>query len=152
VQLDAVFAPTLIDLDLVAATKEEAIRLLVNRMDAAGVLIDRQKYVAAVFEREAQTPTAVGMGVAIPHGKTDAVHHSAVALGRSKGTAWDTETVELIFLLAVPESGATTDHLEILASLAQLLLDDNFRRALLAARTADEAFTIITGSIRSLAC
>jgi fructose-specific phosphotransferase system IIA component len=149
-QLHTVFDPAFIDLDLQAADKAEAIGKLAARLDAAGVLADREGYVQAVFAREALTSTGVGMGVAIPHGKSDAVRRAAVALGRTGHLTWDGEPVRLVFLLAVPEHGAATDHLEILAALAQLLLEDSFRHDLLQAATAEEALDIITTHIRSM--
>jgi len=150
VELDTVFDPALIDLDLRAADKFEAIGRLAERMEVHGVLADRTAYLAAVKAREAQTSTGVGMGVAIPHGKTDAVRRPAVALGRTMDLSWDGEPVQLIFLLAVPANGAATDHLEILAALAQLLLEDGFRRSLLEAATAQDALQTITTRIRSM--
>lgn len=143
-QLDAVFAPALIDLNLQAATKDEAITVLASMLDREGALLDRRSYIGAVEAREAQISTSVGLGVAIPHGKSPAVRRPAVALGRTAGIDWNGDPVQLIFLLAVPEQGAGTDHLEILAALAQLLLDESFRGALLEAATTGEAFGIIS--------
>lgn len=150
VQLDNVFDPALIDLDFRAADKFDAIAQLAGRMEARGVLADRAAYLDAVRARELQTSTGVGMGVAIPHGKTDAVRRPAVALGRTDCLTWDGEPVQLVFLLAVPGNGAATDHLEILAALAQLLLEDGFRRSLLEAATAEDALQTITTRIRSM--
>lgn len=150
--LDSVFAPALIVLDVPARTKAQIIDELAGLMEAHGALADKARYVEAVFTRESQTETAVGLGVAIPHAKTDAVGRTAVALARTaQPVPWDGDSVELVFLLAVPESGAATTHLEILATLAQLLLEDGFRQALLAAPTPQVAYDIIHARLGSAA-
>lgn len=143
--------PSYIDLELEAANKVAAITSLARRLVTDGALTSLEVYVAAVLDREKLYSTAVGYGVAIPHGKTVAVARPAVAFGRLKrGLAWPdegaanaatddpNELVRMVFLLAVPETQAGNAHLRILARLARLLLDEGFRTGLEAARTPAE--------------
>ncbi|MCL5676635.1 MAG: PTS sugar transporter subunit IIA [Firmicutes bacterium] len=148
--------PSYIDLELEAANKVAAITSLARRLEIDGALTSLEAYVAAVLDREKLYSTAVGYGVAIPHGKTEAVARPAVAFGRlARGMAWvdpgagnaatddPNELVRMVFLLAVfllavPEARAGDAHLRILARLARLLLDEGFRTGLEAARTPAE--------------
>lgn len=136
-------------MDLKALTKEEAIGKLAALLDAAGKLRSRQDYIQAVMEREALTTTGVGMGIAIPHGKSAAVREPAIAVGKSgPGIAWeslDGEPVHLIFLLAVPEESAGNEHLRILARLSRMLIDEGFRRELMSATIPEEVLAAVSG-------
>lgn len=152
--------PSYIDLNLAAADKEAAIASLARRLEADGAVSSVSGYVEAVLAREALYSTAVGHGVAIPHGKTDAVSRPAVAVGRLRqalpwagtgagegagdddgrtvGAGDGDELVHTVFLLAVPEAQTGDTHLRILARLARLLLDEGFRAGLESARTPAE--------------
>ena len=133
--------PRWMTLDLQARDREEAIRELAGLLERAGKLDDPEQFVAAVLARESQGSTAVGMGVAIPHGKSPAVREAAVAFGRSsRGVdfpAPDDQPVDLVFLIAAPE-GAHDWHLQALARLARRLMHDDVRAALRAARAPEE--------------
>ncbi|GAB6876902.1 PTS sugar transporter subunit IIA [Thermaerobacter litoralis] len=132
---------SLVTLELKASHREAAIWELAGLLDRAGKLVDIEKYVAAVMAREALGTTAVGMGVAIPHGKSAAVRTAAVAFGRAPAGvdfgAPDGAPVDLIFLIAAPE-GAHDVHLQALANLARRLMHDEVRAALRQARTSGE--------------
>ena len=96
--------------------------------------------------REAQSSTGIGEGIAIPHAKTEFVKEPALAMGRKKeGIEYDSldgEPATLFFMIAAPD-GANNTHIETLARLSQLLLDDDFKAALENAATADEVVDII---------
>lgn len=139
---------SLVTLELRATEREAAIRELAGLLDRAGKLADVDSYVAAVLAREALGTTAVGMGVAIPHGKSAAVRQAAVAFGRSRAgvdfAAPDGRRVDLVFLIAAPE-GAHDLHLQALARLARRLMHDEVRAALRQARTAGEVVRALVG-------
>ncbi|MEW6244415.1 MAG: fructose PTS transporter subunit IIA [Bacillota bacterium] len=142
--------PETICMDLGASTKEEAIAKLADMLDSAGKLRSRQGYIKTVLEREALTTTGIGMGIAIPHGKSAAVREAGIAFGKSAcGIDWtslDGQPTRLVFLLAVPEEAAGTQHLQILARLARMLMDDGFRNDLMSATTPEKVLEVISRS------
>ncbi len=125
--------------------KKEAIDRLVSLHKECGNLIDAEKYKQEIYKREAIDLTAVGMEIAVPHAKTDAVRTPALAAitvpdGVDFG-APDGKPCKLIFMIA-----ATTDgnaYLDVLSRLMQLLVDQEFTAKLKAAKTADEFLDII---------
>lgn len=125
--------------------KGAAIEKLVLLHEKCGNLIDVAAYKDGILKREDMGTTAVGMEVAIPHAKSDAVKAPAITAitvpsGVDYGAA-DNKPCKLIFMIA-----ATTDgdvHLEVLARLMQLLLDEEFTAKLKAAKTPDEFLDII---------
>lgn len=137
----------LVVLDLQGSTRDEVIEELVDCLDTAGVLRNREDFLQAVLERERQYTTGIGSGVAIPHGKSASVIAPRVAFGRKlTGIDWnsmDGEKVKLVFLIAVPEEQAGTEHLKILQALARKLVDDSFRAQLVNARTREEVISVM---------
>lgn len=135
-------------LDLPGSDKASAIEHLADLLERTGKLDSKPEFLRAVWDREAQITTGIGMGIAIPHGKSNAVREPVIALGRSAQginfQSLDGEPAHLILLLAVPEAAAGDEHLRILASLARMLVDEEFRRALLAARTEEEILEVIS--------
>lgn len=114
-----------------------AIHALTGLMKRSGCLRDPSAFEKAVLEREAQGTTGVGGGIAIPHGKSDAVLAPALAAVTLKTPidyqALDGAPVRLIFLIAAP-AGADDLHIQVLAKLAQLLMEPDFCTALLEAQ------------------
>lgn len=127
------------------ADKGAAIEKLVLLHEKCGNLIDVAAYKEGILKREDMGTTAVGMEVAIPHAKSEAVKAPAITAitvpnGVDYGAA-DNKPCKLIFMIA-----ATTDgdvHLEVLARLMQLLMDEEFTAKLKAAKTPDEFLDII---------
>ncbi|BBR58043.1 MULTISPECIES: PTS 2-O-a-mannosyl-D-glycerate transporter subunit IIABC [unclassified Klebsiella] len=122
--------------------RDDAIRQLAQRLAELGNITDIDAYLAEVFHRESQGPTALGEGLAVPHGKTAAVKEAAFAVATlSKPLAWDgvdgPEPVELIFLLAIPPAQAGSTHIQILTELTTRLADDDVRRRVMAADSAE---------------
>lgn len=115
--------------------KEEIIKMMASVMEENDRLIDLDVYVEEVLEREKLGATAVGYGVGIPHGKTDAVKNPTLAFTKTKKLVkWgddEDDLVNLIFMIAVPESAASDEHLKILATLSRKLINDEFRNKLL---------------------
>lgn len=135
-----------INLDVQANDKPSLIRELAKLHEKTGVLNDYEGYVEALEAREAQSSTGIGEGIAIPHAKTKYVKEPALAMGRKTSgidyQSLDDEPATLFFMIAAPD-GANNTHIETLARLSQLLLDDDFKAALEKAPTADAVLDII---------
>lgn len=135
-----------ITLDLKSTSKADVIPELVDILDKAGKLIDKEEYKRAIFAREQQSTTGIGDGIAIPHAKTNAVKYPAIVFGRSKSgveyEALDGQPSFLFFMIAATE-GANNTHLEALSKLSTILMKQEAREQLLAAVTADEILAII---------
>jgi fructose-specific phosphotransferase system IIA component len=132
---------SLIKLELQAGNKDDVINELASILDENGKLLDKQKYVNAVIEREKVFSTAIGMGIAIPHGKSDGVKEPALAFGRSKTgidyKAADGSLAHLFFMVAVPE-GSNDEHLRLLGQISRKLMHAETREKLLQAETSED--------------
>lgn len=130
--------------------KEDAIKNMVKLMAENGILSDENEYLNAVLEREKQGATGVGLGLAIPHGKSKSVKKAAAAFAtlKNKITDWesieDDDALELVVLLAIPETEAGNTHIDILTSLSTKLADDDFRASLLNSKTPEELLENLT--------
>ena len=135
-----------INLNLQASTKSEVIKEIAWSFEETKVLNHYDDFVTAVNAREALSSTALEEGIAIPHAKTSAIKKAAVAIGRKlDGIDYDSldgEKSQLFFMIGAPD-GANNEHIEVLAKLSQLLLDDDFRLALLKANSAEEVMSLI---------
>ncbi|MED4164688.1 PTS fructose transporter subunit IIABC [Halalkalibacterium halodurans] len=133
-------------LNLRAASKEAVIDELVRTLDKAGRLNDAQAFKRAILERESQSTTGVGEGIAIPHAKTAAVKQPAIAFGRSDAgidyESLDGQPSHLFFMIAASE-GANNEHLETLSRLSTFLMDESFRSTLMKAQSEDEILAAI---------
>lgn len=135
-----------IELGGCVASKEDAINKMVELMAKSGKINDVKKYRAGVFEREEEGTTGIGEGIAIPHCKSDAVTTPGLAAmvipAGVDFDALDDENVDLIFLIAAPNSEDNV-HLDVLSKLSTLLLDEEFTKALRAAGTVEEFLNVI---------
>ena len=129
-----------------ATSKDDAIDKLVALMCKEGNVSDVEGYKAAVRAREAEGTTALGEGIAIPHAKTAAVSAPGLAaMTLPDGVDYDSpdgRPTNLMFLIAAPDTKAD-GHLEVLARLSMLLMDEQFRDDLRAARTSEEFRAVI---------
>lgn len=134
-------------LDLTATTQLAALKEMSDILIAKGLVLNQEAFVEAVLEREAHATTGIGQGIAIPHGKSSAVQTSAVVIGRSNGfidwQSLDDQPVNLIFLLAIPESDNGDQHLQVLSGLAKKLLDDELIAELHVAKNAATVRTLL---------
>ncbi|MDQ0243447.1 PTS system fructose-specific IIC component [Bacillus fengqiuensis] len=133
-------------LSLSSSSKEAVIDELVDKLNQAGKLADKEEFKKAILAREAQSTTGIGEGIAIPHAKTKAVQTPALAFGRSK-TGVDYESLDgqpshLFFMIAAPE-GANNAHLETLSRLSTLLMDPSFREQLMGVETEEDVLALI---------
>ncbi|MGI5450060.1 fructose-specific PTS transporter subunit EIIC [Streptomyces sp. CA-243310] len=117
--------------ELVAETKEAAIREMAEMLAATGNVRDVEELVRVALAREARGTTGLGESIAIPHAKTDAVSRPTVGFARSdEGVEWgspDGTKARLVFMISVPEAAAGDEHLRILALLSRKLMDVDFR-------------------------
>jgi nitrogen PTS system EIIA component len=108
--------------------------------------LDRQKVLDVLRERERISTTAIGEGVAIPHGKLAGVDRVLGVFARSpegvEFASLDGQPTHLFFALIAPEDAAA-DHLKALARISRLLRDEGFRRRLMAGQTAQELYSMI---------
>ena len=122
-------------------TKEAAIDLLAELHDQVGHLSDKEAYERDVWKREGECVTAIGMGRAVPHAKSDAVKQAGLAaITVPDGIdcrALDGQPTRLLFMIAAPDDGDL--HLQILSSLMTLLVEEERRERLVQAATP-EAF------------
>lgn len=127
------------------ASKAETIDALVDLQVKGGRIADAAEYRKGILAREALSSTAVGEGIAIPHAKSDAVKApSLAAMTVPDGVdyeAMDGEPSNLIFMIAAPNDGDV--HLEVLSRLMTVLMDEDFRARLIAAKSAEEFLTVI---------
>ncbi len=144
--VDLLKADTIV-LNLTATAKEEALDELIAKLDAAGRLNSREEMKMAILAREAQGSTGIGEGIAIPHAKTAAVKTPSIAFGFSKeGVDFDSldkQKAHLFFMIAATVD-ANQAHLETLALLSQMLMDESFRQELMQAETVEQVLEIVS--------
>jgi PTS system nitrogen regulatory IIA component len=133
--------PDAIEPDMKSTTKEDAIKELVALLKKAGSIAEEDSVARIVLEREELGTTGIGEGIAVPHGKSDAVDKLVAAFGRSeKGIDFgsiDNQPVHLLFLLVAPSDSAGP-HLMALARISRLLKNKEFRKELMNARDRSE--------------
>ena len=135
-----------IELNGKASSKEDVLNKMVALMEKRGNIKDAAGYKEAVFLREEEGTTGVGMGIAIPHGKCDAVNAPGLAAMVVKDgveyDALDGEPVDILFLIAAPNTKDNV-HLEVLSKLSVLLMDEQFLKDLKQASSKEEFLQII---------
>ena len=126
--------------------KKEALDQVVDLMAKSGKINDVEAYRQKVYAREEESTTGIGEGIAIPHGKCDAVTKPGLAAMVVKdGVDFDSldgEPVHLIFLIAAPNTEDNI-HLDVLSKLSVLLMDEQFTADLLNAKSVDEFLEIV---------
>lgn len=132
-----------IDLNMKAADKKEAITNLAEKLKNAGYIADVESYVKDIYLRESQGQTGIGHYVAIPHGKSDSVTQVGIAIGKMENEIeWETldgNGVKLIFLFAVGNDNENAKtHLKLLAEVARNLGNDEAVEQLLSAKTVED--------------
>ena len=138
--------PESIDLNAAPKDKNDTIRQAVALMAKSGNISNIEAYTKQVMAREEESTTGVGEGIAIPHGKCDAVTRPGLAAMIIRdGVDYDSldgEPVNVLFLIAAPNTKDNV-HLDVLSKLSVLLMDEDFTAALKAAKTTDEFLKVI---------
>ena len=141
-----------ISLNASPADKKETLDLAVELMAKSGKLSDVEKYREQVYAREEESTTGIGEGIAIPHGKCDAVKAPGLAAMVIKNgveyESLDGEPVTLLFLIAAPNTKDNV-HLDVLSKLSVMLMDENFTTSLRNAKSVDEFLQIIDAADES---
>ena len=139
--------PQSILLNASPTNKADAIYTLGDLMDKGGNLSDKAEYLEAVFAREESGSTGLGDGIATPHAKSAGVKEAGLAaMVVPNGVdfeALDGQLSRLFFMIAAPEGAADT-HVEVLSKLATMVIDPDFKNALIQAATVDRFLELIT--------
>ena len=121
--------------------KDDAIKKIGQMMYDAHKVTNRDQYLEAVYDRENEVSTGIGMGIAIPHCQNEVVKEGAFSLVRlSQPIEWgslDNQPVDYVIMLAAPKNGDNL-HLRMLSTLAMNLMDDTFRKGLLEASSVED--------------
>lgn len=142
----------LIKLDADLKTKDEAIVFLSKLINEDGRLNDYYEFLQSVYARELEISTNLGEGIAMPHGKSNAVKESSLALAvLKKAIPWGpaTEPVKMVFQIAVPDNSDNL-HLKILATLSRKLIYDDFKAQLYNAKSNQEILDVLNNVVGGL--
>lgn len=141
-----------ISLDAAPVDKKATLDMAVELMAKSGKIMDVEQYRAQVYAREEESTTGIGEGIAIPHGKCDAVKTPGLAAMVIKnGVDYDSldgEPVTLLFLIAAPNTKDNV-HLDVLSKLSVMLMDENFTTSLRNAKSVEEFLQIIDAADES---
>ena len=146
-QITDLLKPQSVLLNADPVTKADAIYTLGELMEKGGNLIDKGEYLAAVFAREESGSTGLGDGIATPHAKSAGVKEAGLAaMVVPHGVdfeALDGQPSRLFFMIAAPKGAADT-HVEVLSQLAMMVIDPDFKEALIAAPTVERFLELVT--------
>jgi fructose-specific phosphotransferase system IIA component len=147
VDLQSVLDKELIVLNLQASTKEEVIEKLAEVLFKNDKLISKEVYIKDVLERERHCTTGIGSGIAIPHGKSNGVKQTSIAIGKLleeiEWQAFDKKPVKMVFLLSVKKEDTEEMHLRTISSIATSLSEDDTINRLLKATTTEEIIALL---------
>lgn len=139
------FSKERVKFELTATNKDQVIQELIDVLVADGKIHDKEAFKAAVLKREGEFSTGIGMGIAIPHGKSSAVKEASIVFGRSKAgldyESMDDLPAHLFFLIAVPEDSSDV-HLRALADISRRLMHADIREKLMTAQTYDAFISV----------
>lgn len=140
--------PDLVFINPPHRTPEALIRWLAEPLARQKIINDEAAFIQSVLQRESEGPTALGEALAVPHGKAETVQQAAFCLALfDDPISWPgldgDEAVRMVFLLAIPPAEAGSTHMQLLTSLTSMLTEDRVREQLLAARTREEALSVL---------
>ena len=137
---------SLIELNRKIESKEKLIENLARKAGEAGCVRDVAGYMQSILEQEESFPSAIGYGIAIPHGKSKFVQNPFLAFANSQAPfLWDKRTdqkVGLIFLIGVPKENATDTHLKILANICRGLRNQSHGERLVKATDVNQVMAV----------
>jgi fructose-specific phosphotransferase system IIA component len=145
--LTKILQPACVKAPLEGKDKKSVISELVELLDANGLLLDKKVVSDAVFAREETRSTGIGSGVAVPHGKCGGVKELVMAIGIvSEGIDFasvDGKAVTIVFLLISPVD-QTGPHIQALASISRLMLNEEFKQRFEKAGSAEEVYELLS--------
>ena len=143
--LTKILHPNCVKVPVENTEKEAVITELVDLLDSNGLFTNRNKVLEAVLLRERSQSTGTGAGIAIPHGKCNAVKELVMAIGIAhepiEFDSIDGKPVKILILLISP-SNQTGTHIQALAMISRLMLNSEFKTKLENATTADEVYDL----------
>ncbi|MCB1181472.1 MAG: PTS sugar transporter subunit IIA [Chlamydiia bacterium] len=129
-------------------TRDEALEALIDALDNAGKLEDRERFLTAILEREKIVSTGIGMGVAIPHAKLPEYRSFFIAIGiHPKGMTWgslDGVPVRLVFMIGGPDD-QQTQYLQLLSRLTMAIKDEERRKKILQSHSEEAIISLFEG-------
>lgn len=145
--LTQILQPTCVKAPLEGKSKDSVITELVELLADSGQLLDKEVVLEAVLVREQTRSTGIGSGIAIPHGKCAGVKELVMSIGITKdGIDFDSidgKPVSIVILLASPID-RTGPHIQALARISRLMLDEDFKTNLENATSAEEVYELIS--------
>lgn len=145
--LTQILRPACVKVPLDGKDKKSAIIELVDVLDNNGLLLDKETALQAVLTREETRSTGIGSGIAIPHGKCTAVKELVMAIGIAaepiEFESVDGKGVSIIILLVSP-ADQTGPHIQALAKISRLMLDEEFRQKLQEVGSSDELYELLS--------
>lgn len=139
------FSKERVKFNLTSSTKMEVIEELIDILIGDGKILDREEFKKAVLKREEEFSTGIGMGIAIPHGKSKSVKEASIVFGKSiEGVDYesmDDKPAHLFFLIAVPEESSDL-HLKALSEISRKLIHGDVRESLLKCNSFEEFIKI----------
>ena len=145
--LTQILRPACVKVPLDGKDKKSAIIELVDVLDNNGLLLDKETALQAVLTREETRSTGIGSGIAIPHGKCTAVKELVMAIGIAaepiEFESVDGKGVSIIILLVSP-ADQTGPHIQALAMISRLMLDEEFRQKLQEVGSSDELYELLS--------
>lgn len=151
--ITSVMRKSCINLKLKGRTKAEIVEEMTDLFEQSGVLSDREQFIRDVYLREAEGPTGIGDGVAIPHGKSDAVITTAMAVGRSEEPIeWESmdEKPVRVFVMFAVNSADKSQLVSLLSQVAVALCDEEVIKQLFITKDADEIIDLFAAKGRPL--
>ena len=140
--LTQILQPACAKVPLDGKDKESVIKELVNLLDTAKLLTDSSDVLKAVLSRENTRSTGIGAGIAIPHGKCKGVKELVMAMGIDFQSI-DSKPVHIIVLLVSPID-RTGPHIQALARISRLMLDEDFKNKLQSSSSAQQLYNLIS--------
>ncbi len=132
--------------EIKSKSKNDVIEELVDVFDKTGILVNKKNFLNAIVKREDVETTAIGKGIAIPHGRSEDVKEMAILFARSKEgidfKSLDKKPVHIIFMIAAPLN-VNKEYLQTIARIARLLRHEDIKEKLLNASNENEIFKII---------
>jgi len=145
--LTQILQPNCVKVPVESKDKEAVITELVNLLDAQGLLSDRDVVLDAVLTRERTQSTGTGAGIAIPHGKCNAVKELVMAIGIAhepiEFQSIDGKPVTILILLVSP-ANQTGPHIQALARISRLMLNEEFKARLENANSAEDVYRLLS--------
>ena len=144
--LTQILQPTCVKVPVESKDKDSVIVELVDMLDDNGLLRDRDVVLEAVRVREQTRSTGIGSGIAIPHGKCKAVKELVMAIGIAHEpidfASVDDKPVTIIILLVSP-ADQSGPHIQALARISRLMLDEQFKQGIESAASAEEVYELL---------